>query len=83
MENTQYISYEWAQVYFFGVLIFSFIFAAIPFVLSKSLVQYEKSTPYECGVEPFGHFFQFVNVQFFLLAVLFLIFDLEIMFLMP
>lgn len=80
---SQYVNYEWAQIYFIGVFLFSFIFAAIPFFLSKSVVRFEKNTPYECGVEPFGHLFQYVNIQFFVVAVLFLIFDLEIIFLLP
>ena len=83
MVTKQFLTYEWAQIYFFGILIFSCIFAALPFILSKGVIQAEKTSPYECGVEPFGHFFQYVNIQFFMVAVLFLIFDLEIVFLLP
>jgi NADH:ubiquinone oxidoreductase subunit 3 (subunit A) len=75
--------YNFALVYFFGILIFSFVFASIPFFLSYSVIKQEKISAYECGVEPFGQLFQFFNIQFFLVAILFLIFDLEIVYLLP
>ena len=47
----------------------------------------EKNTPYECGFDAFdspqenarGHF----NIQFYLIAILFIIFDIEILYLFP
>lgn len=43
----------------------------------------EKVSPYECGFEPFeDHLAQF-EIRYYLLAILFLIFDLEIVYLLP
>jgi len=43
----------------------------------------EKSTPYECGFEPFEDARMRFDVRYYLLAILFIIFDLEIAFLFP
>jgi NADH-quinone oxidoreductase subunit A len=43
----------------------------------------EKITPYECGFEPFESHIQQFEVRYYLIAILFLIFDLELAYLMP
>jgi NADH:ubiquinone oxidoreductase subunit 3 (subunit A) len=43
----------------------------------------EKLSSYECGFEPFGDARSNFDVQFYLVGILFLIFDLEIVFLYP
>ena len=43
----------------------------------------EKNSPYECGFEPFGNARMKFDVRFYLIAILFIIFDLEIVFLFP
>ena len=43
----------------------------------------EKVSVYECGFDPFGDSRQKFEVRFFLVAILFIIFDLEISFLFP
>jgi len=43
----------------------------------------EKSSPYECGFQPFDYNIQKFDVKYYLIALIFLIFDLEIMFLIP
>ena len=40
-------------------------------------------SPYECGLVPTGDARQRVNVKFFLIAMLFILFDVEIVFLFP
>ncbi|GMV36664.1 MAG: NADH-quinone oxidoreductase subunit A [Fimbriimonadales bacterium] len=42
-----------------------------------------KETPYECGVEPVGDARERFPVKFFLVAILFIIFDIESIFLYP
>lgn len=44
---------------------------------------YEKHSAYECGFEPFGDARSFFDVQFYTIGLLFIIFDLEVVFLMP
>jgi NADH-quinone oxidoreductase subunit A len=43
----------------------------------------EKLSPYECGFEAFSNARLKFNVRFYLVAILFIIFDLEIAFLFP
>lgn len=43
----------------------------------------KKTTPYECGVEPIGSTKEPVQVKFYLVAVLFILFDIEVIFLYP
>ena len=43
----------------------------------------EKVSPYECGFEPFDDARRRFDVRFYLVAILFIIFDLEVSFLFP
>ena len=42
-----------------------------------------KNSPYECGIEPVGDARQRFPVKFYLVAVLFILFDIEAVFLYP
>ena len=42
-----------------------------------------KMSPYECGMEPVGNARQRFTVKFYLVAMLFILFDIEIVFLYP
>lgn len=44
---------------------------------------YEKHSAYECGFEPFGDARSFFDIHFYTVGLLFIIFDLEIVFLIP
>jgi NADH-quinone oxidoreductase subunit A len=43
----------------------------------------EKLSTYECGYEPYDNSRHIFNIRFFLIAILFVIFDIEILFLIP
>ncbi len=43
----------------------------------------EKLSPYECGVEPVGSARERFSVKFYLIAMMFVIFDIEVVFLYP
>nr|UEC47368.1 NADH dehydrogenase subunit 3 [Sistrurus miliarius] len=42
-----------------------------------------KLSPYECGFDPLGNARSPITIQFFLVAILFILFDLEIILLLP
>nr|YP_009749598.1 NADH dehydrogenase subunit 3 [Opisthotropis latouchii]QII91732.1 NADH dehydrogenase subunit 3 [Opisthotropis latouchii] len=42
-----------------------------------------KLSPYECGFDPMGNARTPISIQFFLVAILFILFDLEIILLLP
>jgi NADH-quinone oxidoreductase subunit A len=55
----------------------------VPFLLNKMRPDSEKNSPYECGFEGEGKVRNEFDVQFYLVAILFIIFDLEVAFLFP
>jgi NADH:ubiquinone oxidoreductase subunit 3 (subunit A) len=61
----------------------SFILPLLSFLLTNRVVTKEKLSAYECGFEPFGHSRLQFTVHFYLVAILFLIFDLEVILLFP
>lgn len=63
---------------FLSVIIFFLSFLAVPKEAS-----FEKLTAYECGFEPFSNARGQFDVRFYLVAILFIIFDLEIIYLFP
>jgi NADH-quinone oxidoreductase subunit A len=56
---------------------------AASFVLARQSPDPEKLSPYECGFEPFGDARMRFDVRYYLVAILFVIFDLEVAFLFP
>lgn len=52
-------------------------------MVSSKKSNFEKNSPYECGFEPFGDSHLFFNISFFIVGILFLIFDLELIFILP
>ena len=56
---------------------------AIGFILGPRRPDSEKNSPYECGFEAFEDARMKFDVRFYLVAILFIIFDLEIAFLFP
>lgn len=53
------------------------------FIVARQNPDAEKNSPYECGFPPFGDARSKFDVRFYLVAILFIIFDLEIAFLFP
>ena len=58
-------------------------FVLINLILSPKKPDPEKLSAYECGFEPFQDSRMEFDVRFYLVAILFIIFDLEIAFLFP
>ncbi len=72
-------------------VIFAFLFAfslsalllGIPKLLSPKFPSEAKSRPFECGKEPFSLPGGNVPVHFYIVAMLFIVFDVELVFLFP
>lgn len=74
-------------LYIFILFIISFVLSLVIVLGSMLLVtrtgDIEKISAYECGFHPFEDTRSRFDVRFYLVAILFIIFDLEIMFLFP
>ncbi len=69
---------------FFGIASFlSLVIITLPKFLAHTKYNKAKLESYECGFEPFGDARSKFDVRFYLVAILFIIFDLEVTFLMP
>ena len=60
-----------------------FILFFLSFLLVYQKPNNEKQSAYECGFNPFGDARNKFEVRFYLVAILFIIFDLELLFLFP
>ena len=73
---------------FIGIfLILAPVFPALPLVISRFVAPRKpsqlKSQTYECGVETYGDTWVHFKAQYYIFALVFLIFDIEIVFLYP
>jgi NADH-quinone oxidoreductase subunit A len=66
----------------FAILLTIVILCASYF-LSKQNPEIEKLSTYECGFEPYEDARHTFDVRFCVIAILFIIFDIEVMFLIP
>ena len=64
-------------------LIFAGIMLTIGFTFGDNNPNAEKNSPYECGFEAFEDSRMKFDIRYYLVAILFIIFDLEIAFLFP
>ncbi|MBU3701402.1 MAG: NADH-ubiquinone/plastoquinone oxidoreductase chain 3 [Acidimicrobiia bacterium] len=71
----------------FAMLVLAIVFAVVSRVVSKLMAPNRpsaaKSAPYECGIVPTDEPTDRFPVKFFLVAMIFIVFDVEVMFLFP
>ena len=65
------------------VAVIILIILALIYFINIPTNDYEKHSAYECGFEPFGDARSFFDIHFYTIGLLFIIFDLEIVFLIP
>ncbi len=69
--------------YLLLVLLLSFALVFISILLVSRNYDIEKNSAYECGFHPFEDTRSKFDVRFYLVAILFIVFDLEVAFLFP
>lgn len=79
---------ELSQWEFVGVFFaLAWVFPVMPIVLNKLIAPNRpneiKGDIYECGVETVGDTWGQIKVQYYLYAIIFLVFDIEMVFLFP
>jgi NADH-quinone oxidoreductase subunit A len=75
---------------YFSIFIFllvslglSLVILGLSYILASQKSDTEKVSAYECGFDPFDDARSTFDVRFYLVAILFIIFDLEVSFLFP
>ena len=76
--NTQYLSYY--LLLSFGL---SLLMIGVSLLAGTQQPDMEKTSGYECGFDPFSDARDTFHIRFYLLAILFIIFDIEIVFFFP
>ena len=84
LPNTNFLLEYLPIAVFFGLAtVISIIVAGLPKFLAKAKPQRDKLASYECGFDAFGDARGKFDIRFYLVAILFIIFDLEVAFLIP
>nr|YP_010271163.1 NADH dehydrogenase subunit 3 [Tricentrus longivalvulatus]UKB86928.1 NADH dehydrogenase subunit 3 [Tricentrus longivalvulatus] len=65
------------------MLIITAIILLIILMSKKSIIDTQKSSPFECGFNPMSKKRMPFSIHFFMIAIIFLIFDVEIVIMMP
>lgn len=83
--SDQFLLSEYLLIFIFLCLslIISCVVFALSYLLSSRSIDKEKVSAYECGFNPFEDARNQFDVRFYLVAILFIIFDLEVSFLFP
>lgn len=82
----QYYAFEYANilVFFCAGVALGLVLLALSFLLSKErTLDSEKLSAYECGFDPFEDCRSEFNIHFYLIGILFIVFDLEVVLLFP
>lgn len=64
-------------------IVLAFLIISLSYLFSSSTPDVEKVSAYECGFDPYEDARNAFDVRFYLVAILFLIFDLEAVFFFP
>lgn len=70
-------------IYFCFAIILAFLIVILSYFLVTQNPETEKLSTYECGFEAYGDTRSKFNVRFYVIAILFILFDIEIIFLAP
>jgi len=70
-------------IHFLISITLAFIILGFSYFLINQFPDTEKLSSYECGFDPFGDARNPFNIHFYLVGILFIIFDLELTFLFP
>ena len=77
------IEYVPILLYIFVSALLSGLILSLSFFVATQKPDPEKTSAYECGFDPFEDASAIFDIRFYLVAILFIIFDLEVTFLFP
>ena len=82
-ESLLKIEYLSILIYIFVSIILSIVILTLSYMLAIQNPETEKMSAYECGFEPYQDAREKFDVKYYLIAMLFIVFDIETMFLIP
>jgi NADH-quinone oxidoreductase subunit A len=78
--NIEYF-FLFSLIFFFSLI--SIFFILLSYILVIQQRTKEKTSSYECGFQPFMDTRSKFNIKYYVLAILFIIFDLELVYMIP
>jgi NADH-quinone oxidoreductase subunit A len=78
-----YNEYSVILIFLLVAILLSVIIVFLSYILAVQKPETEKLSTYECGFEPYEDARHTFDVKFYLIAILFIVFDIETMFLIP
>nr|YP_009774164.1 NADH dehydrogenase subunit 3 [Caulacanthus okamurae]QIZ74781.1 NADH dehydrogenase subunit 3 [Caulacanthus okamurae] len=81
--NLIFTEYSVILIFLIIAVLLSFAIFMVSYLLVPQKADQEKVSAYECGFNPFDDARATFDIRFYLVAILFLIFDLEVSFLFP
>ena len=85
INNNSFLYFEFLPILIFLIIaiVLALIIVTLSYVLSNQNPDSEKLSTYECGFEPYEDARNIFDVKFYIVAILFILFDIETMFLLP
>ena len=83
--NNSLVLFEFLPILVFLLIaiVLALVIVTLSYLLAIQNPETEKLSVYECGFEPYEDARNIFDVKFYLVAILFIIFDIETMFLLP
>lgn len=78
----EYTYYYLAQL-ILVVFIISAVLVLLAYLISDKNLYYEKISGYECGFDPFSDAREPFSIKFYLISILFILFDIELIYFFP
>jgi NADH-quinone oxidoreductase subunit A len=83
MDTNYFVRYLPLLIHFAVACLLALGIVTISTLIGQHKANKSKMSPYECGMEPVGDIHQRFSVKFYLVAMLFILFDVEAVFLYP
>jgi NADH-quinone oxidoreductase subunit A len=83
MQHSQISEFGIILLFIIGAMVFVLIALTIARLIRPDRPNPEKLSSYECGEEPIGSAWGQFNVRFYIVALIFILFDVELVFLFP
>lgn len=83
MSTLFFLEYNSISVFLITGLVIAFALVILSYLTASQKGGTEKLSTYECGFEPFEDARNTFDIKFYIIAILFIIFDIEVAFLFP